>query len=82
VENQSTNATFHGSTKTAASATWFKTVSTPNSKPHPSFPLTPIPKATLNPVLMDIDAAKRKNANPLVCYHCGEPGHLKLQCLK
>jgi len=31
---------------------------------------------------MDIDATKRKNANPLVCYRCGEPGHLKPQCPK
>jgi len=31
---------------------------------------------------MDIDATKRKGANPPVCYHCGEPGHLKLQCPK
>jgi len=79
-ENRSTNATFHGSTKTATPTTWFKTVPTPNSEPRPSFPSAPIPKVTPNPVPMDIDATKRKNANPPVCYRCGEPGHLKPQC--
>ena len=62
--------------------TWFKTVPTPNSESHPFFPLVSIPKATLNPIPMDIDAVKRKNANPLVCYHCRESGHLKPQYLK
>jgi len=31
---------------------------------------------------MDIDVTKRKGVNPLVCYHCREPGHLKPQCSK
>jgi len=31
---------------------------------------------------MDINATKRKQVNPPICFCCGEPGYLKPQCPK
>ena len=81
-ENRATNATFHGVTKTSTPTSWFKSASTPISDFRPPLPTEPTPRPIQNPVPMDIDATKRKGANPPVCYRCGEPGHLKPQCPK
>jgi len=47
-----------------------------------SAPAAPTPRAVQNPIPMDIDATKKKGVSLPVCYCCGEPGHLKPQCLK
>lgn len=81
-ENRATNATFHGGAKTSTPTSWFKNTSPPTSDLRPPPPTIPLPKASQNPVPMDIDATKRKGVNPSVCYRCGQPGHLKPQCPK
>jgi len=38
------------------------------------------PSVPQNPTPMDIDAAKRKAATPVVCYRCGGAGHVRNNC--
>ena len=85
-ENQEANAMFHGSLRTPTIAPPFRSFvpapaqSQPFMQPRPATVIPP--RSTQYPVPMDIDAMKKKNPTPDICYRCGEPGHRKPDCPK
>src|SRR5271155_1424663 len=79
-QNQATNEAFHSSYR-------IPSFTPSHSQPRPSAPgiIRPYIHAHTNPspgntVPMDIDAAQRKAALPIMCYHCGKPGHKSSEC--
>ena len=51
---------------------------TPRTSQYPGVPV----RASNVPAPMDIDATRRRNAVPMLCRRCGEPGHFARECPK
>jgi hypothetical protein len=92
--NRTANQAFHGTQRTMVpSLNVQPTFPTPRvtfpvqpmslmPTPHTlQYPRVPV-RASNVPAPMDIDATRRRNAIPMLCRHCGEPGHFTRECPK
>jgi hypothetical protein len=94
-ENRITNSLFYGGTRQLPTCSLIMAPNPLNSglPRHAAAPriapfwqekatlaLPPRPAAQQNPVSMDINTARRKAATPVVCYCCGEAGHIRTNC--
>jgi Zinc knuckle./Retroviral aspartyl protease. len=94
-ENRIANSLFYGGARQPLPRSFATTPAPFNTGPprHPAMPrVTPFwqgkatpappprPAAQQNPAPMDIDATRRKAGAPVVCYRCGEAGHVRTNC--